>query len=51
MASSQKGPASYRAWVKAQGTHNAPIFPVGEGDHPRLEKENMIDRHIMGNSR
>ena len=28
---------------KAHGTHNAPPFLAGEGNRPRLEKENMFD--------
>ena len=29
-----------------------PLFPAREGDRPRLKKkEDMLDRHIMGNIR
>ena len=27
-----------------------PPFPIGEEDHPRSEKKNKVDCHIIGNS-
>ena len=32
------------------GTHNALLFPTGEGSLPRLEKENVCDWLSVGNS-
>ena len=34
MGFSQPGPVGWRVWVKAHGTHNAPLFPVEEGSLP-----------------
>ena len=41
---------SRRVWAKAHGTHNAPLFPAGEGSLPRLEKENVCDGLSVGNN-
>ena len=50
MGFSQPGPVGWRVWAKVHGTHNAPLFPVGEGNLPRLEKENAVDWLNVGNS-
>ena len=47
---SHLGPVGRRVWAKAHGTHNAPIFLIGEGSLPRLEKENVCDWLSVGNS-
>ena len=44
-------PASGSSWALAPGTHNAPLFPTGEGSYPRREKENVFDPPSMGNQR
>ena len=35
--------AGWRIWAKAHGTHNAPLFPVGEVVLCRPKKENIWD--------
>ena len=30
-------------WDKSHGTHNAPLFPIGEISLPRLEKYRVLD--------
>ena len=50
MGLSQPGPVGWRVWAKAHSTHNALIFPAGEGSLPRLEKENICDWLSVGNS-
>ena len=50
MGFSHPRPVGWRVWAKAHGTHNAPLFPTGEGSLPRLEKENVCDWLSVGNS-
>ena len=42
------GPAGWRVWAKAHGTHNAPFFLAGEVLPPRLGKENIWDLLDVG---
>ena len=44
-------PTSGSSWASAHGTHNAPLFPAGEGSYPWREKENVFDKPSMGNQR
>ena len=44
-------PTSRSSWAQAHGTHNAPLFPAGEGGYPRREKETVFDQPSMGNQR
>ena len=37
-------------WAQAHGTHNAPIFPAGEGSCTQLEKKNVFDWTSIENS-
>ena len=36
-------------WVKSHGIHNAPLFPTGEFDLPRLEKYHVFDLFVVVN--
>ena len=45
------GRACVWALVFEPGTHNAPLFPVREGNLPRMEKENVCDWLGVGNNR
>ena len=45
MVLSRPGPVGGSSWAWAHGTHNAPLFPAGEGNYPRWEKENIFDWH------
>ena len=49
MVLSRPGSVGGSSQAQAHGTHNAPLFPVGEGSLPRLEKENVFDWPSMGN--
>ena len=33
---------SESSWASAHGTHNAPLFPIGEGSYPWREKEKNV---------
>ena len=41
-------PVGWRVMAKAHGTHNAPLFPIGEVILPRSGKENVWDLPDMG---
>ena len=43
------GPSEWGFWAKIHGTHNAPLFPTGELDLPRLEKYRVFDLFVVGN--
>ena len=43
------GPSEWRCWAKIHGTHNAPIFPTGEFDLPRLEKYRAFELFVVEN--
>ena len=51
MVLSRSRPVSGSSWAQAHGTHNAPLFPVGERNYPMREKENVFDWPSMGNNR
>ena len=38
-----------KPWSKSHGTHNAPLFPAGEFDLPRLEKYRVFVLFVIGN--
>ena len=48
MGLSRPGPVGWRVWAKAHGTHNAPLFPVGDVVLPRSVKENIWDLLDVG---
>ena len=50
MVLSRPGLVNGSSWGQAHGTHNAPIFPAGEGSYPRWEKENAFGWPSMGSS-
>ena len=50
MVLSRPGPIRGSSWAQAHGTHNAPLFPIGEGNCPQLEKQNVFDYPSMGNN-
>ena len=35
--------------IKSHGTHNAPLFPAGEVDLPRLKKYRVFNLFVVGN--
>ena len=43
------GPSEWGCWAKIHGTHNAPLFPVGEFSLPRLEKYRIFYLLVVGN--
>ena len=43
------GPSMWRCWAKIHGNHNAPIFPSGEFELPRLEKYRVFYLVVVGN--
>ena len=36
-------------WAKSHGIYNAPLFPAGEFDLPRLEKYHVFDLFVVVN--
>ena len=42
-------PSEWGCWAKSHGTHNAPLFPVGEFSLPRLEKYRIFHLFVIGN--
>ena len=48
MGFSLPGPVGWRVWFKVHGTHNAPLFPVGEVILPQSGKENVWDLPDVG---
>ena len=38
----QPGPVGRRVWTKAHGTHNAPLFPTGEGQSSPAGKRKRL---------
>ena len=42
-------PSEWRCWAKIYGTHNGPIFPVGEFDLPQFEKYYVFYLVVVGN--
>ena len=43
------GPSEWGCWAKSHGTHNAPLFPVGEFSLPRLKKYRIFYLFVIGN--
>ena len=48
------GPSEWGCWVKSHGakshgTHNAPLFSIGEFSLSRLEKYRVFDLFVVGN--